>query len=139
MARAVDVFEPGLNGSSSPLFESLIREHLERATRELDMTTLPPSPPGSEDLLINEMGDYLCRTTTLCAYLADRLLKGPHLEQAALRAHERSRAGTGMSDLTEFARVDVGISRLRYDNLFLIPSLPLIDPPSPEHLDRRPL
>ncbi|KAM4062881.1 hypothetical protein HRG_007700 [Hirsutella rhossiliensis] len=113
MPRAAHVFEPGLGASQSPLLESLIREHLERATHDLDMNTPPPSTLGSEDLLLNDMGDYLCRTATLWAYLTDRLLKGPHLEQAAFRAHERSRTGTGMSDLTEVARVDIDITRLR--------------------------
>lgn len=115
MPRATRVvFEPGLDASSSPLLESIVREHLERATLDLNMNPPAPSTPGSDDLLLNDMGEYLCRTAALWACLTDRLLKGPHLEQAALRAHERSRTGTGMSDLTEVTRVDVDITRLRY-------------------------
>lgn len=115
MPRAAHIFEPALDASSSPLLESLIRDHLECATHDLAMSTPPPSTPGCGDLLLNDMGDYLYRTATLWAYLTDRLLKGPQLEQAAYNAHERSRTGTGMSDLTEVARVDVDITRLRYD------------------------
>ncbi|KJZ78616.1 hypothetical protein HIM_02007 [Hirsutella minnesotensis 3608] len=113
MPPIAHVFEPGLDALSSPLLEKLIREHLERASHDLDATTPPPSAGSSGDFLLNDMGDYFCRTAVLWAYLTDQLLKGPHLEQAAYHAHERSRTDTGMSDLSEVARLDMDITRLR--------------------------
>ncbi|PHH62489.1 hypothetical protein CDD81_7062 [Ophiocordyceps australis] len=105
------VFERGLDAVSSPMLSKLIQQHLESAVRDVEMTTAPA--PNSGDLMLNDMGDYFSRTAMLWACLADRLIKGPELEEANYMAHERSRAGSGMSDLSEVARVDVDISRLR--------------------------
>ncbi|PFH57138.1 hypothetical protein XA68_15468 [Ophiocordyceps unilateralis] len=107
------VFEHALDASisSSPLLDQLVRQHLDGAAHEIDM--MESRPPRSGDFLLNDMGDYFCRTATLWAYLTESLLDGHILEEATLRAHERSRTDTGMSDLSNVARVDVDISRLR--------------------------
>ncbi|PHH84205.1 hypothetical protein CDD83_2323 [Cordyceps sp. RAO-2017] len=110
MPPAAHIFEPGLDAPA--LLQDLIREHLERASHDLDRTKPPPSP-ASGDFLLNEMGDYFCRTAMTWAYLTESLLKGPHLEQATYRAHERSRTDSGMSDLSEVTRIDIDITRLR--------------------------
>ncbi|POR34632.1 Uncharacterized protein TPAR_05172 [Tolypocladium paradoxum] len=111
MPSAAHIFEPGVDALSSAFLDKLVREHIERAMEDLDMNSPPPSAPSSGDLL-NDMGDYFSRTAMMWAYLTENLLKGPHLEQAMLKAHERSRADSGMSDLSEVARIDMDIARL---------------------------
>lgn len=76
------------------------------------MHSPPPSSPSSGNLL-NDMGDNFSLTALMWAYLTENLLKR-HLEQVMLKAHERSRAESGMSDLSEVARIDVDIARLQY-------------------------
>ncbi|RDA84596.1 hypothetical protein CP532_6045 [Ophiocordyceps camponoti-leonardi (nom. inval.)] len=109
------VFESGLINASSPLLDQLVRRHLERASaaHQAEMTMMDSRTPRSGDFLLNDMGDYFCRTASLWASLTDSLLDRHLLEEATVRAHERSRTDTGMSDLTNVARVDVDISRLR--------------------------
>ncbi|RDA91239.1 hypothetical protein CP533_0664 [Ophiocordyceps camponoti-saundersi (nom. inval.)] len=105
------IFESGLNDTSSPLLEQLVRQHL--AAHQPDMTMMDSRPSRSGDFLLNDMGDYFCRTATLWAHLTESLLDARLLEEATVRAHERSRTDTGMSDLTNVARIDVDITRLR--------------------------
>lgn len=126
------LFEPGVTASQSYSLEKLIREHVDQAVRDLNAkrlattstaaasaatattaTTVPSVVPHPGDLL-SEMGDYLSWTAMLWAYLTENLLKSSGLEQAMVRAHERSRAQSAMSDLSEVARIDVEIARLRY-------------------------
>ncbi|KYK55136.1 hypothetical protein DCS_07098 [Drechmeria coniospora] len=112
---ATHVFESGFRNLESHLLENLIRAHLERALEDLDQRS-PPQPfssSNSRDLLI-EMGDYFSRTAVMWGYLTDNLLNAPNLAQAAIKAHERSRTDSGMSDLSEIAQIDLDTTRLRY-------------------------
>ncbi|ODA82234.1 hypothetical protein RJ55_00741 [Drechmeria coniospora] len=111
---ATHVFESGFRNLESHLLENLIRAHLERALEDLDQRS-PPQPfssSNSRDLLI-EMGDYFSRTAVMWGYLTDNLLNAPNLAQAAIKAHERSRTDSGMSDLSEIAQIDLDTTRLR--------------------------
>ncbi|GAO14996.1 hypothetical protein UVI_02027770 [Ustilaginoidea virens] len=58
------------------------------------------------------MGDYFARTSILWAQLTEHLIKGPHITQASIKAHERCRTESHMSDFAELARIDVNISKL---------------------------
>lgn len=119
--RAPSVFESGLDAFSSPYLDKLVRDSIDRAMDTLEVKTPPPGPPSPGHLL-DELGNYCSRTALMWARVTEGLLQGPHLEQAAMTAHERSRTDSGMSDLSEVARVDVDIARLRYEN-----------PPPPPH------
>lgn len=114
MPSAAHIFEVGVGALPSAFLDKLVREHIERAMEDLDLNSPPPPAPSSSDLLLNDMGHYFSRTAMMWAYLTENLLKGPHLEQALLKAHDRSRTDSGMSDLSEVARIDVDIARLQY-------------------------
>ncbi|UNI22672.1 hypothetical protein JDV02_008537 [Purpureocillium takamizusanense] len=112
MPPASSVFDSGLDGFSSPYLDEIVRNSISHAMDTLDISAPSPGPPSASDLL-NDMGDYCSRTAMMWALVTENLLKGPHLEQAARRAHERSCTDSGMSDLSEVARIDVDIARLR--------------------------
>ena len=124
MPSASSVFDSGLDGFSSPYLDKIVRNSISRAMETLDISAPSPGPPNASDLL-NDMGDYCSRTAMMWDLVTENLLKGPHLEQAARKAHERSCTDSGMSDLSEVARIDMDIDRLRYDPFpFAFPHIP---------------
>ncbi|KID67655.1 hypothetical protein MAN_04413, partial [Metarhizium hybridum] len=108
------LFEAGLRNSPSQsgFLDSLVKQQLEIASRDMEMNTPPPLSSDSEDL-VSDLGEYFTRTAAIWAQLTQRLIKGPHIIQASFRAHERSRAESRMSDLAELAKIDMGLSKLR--------------------------
>ncbi|KAG6036657.1 hypothetical protein E4U41_005565 [Claviceps citrina] len=110
------VFDTGLRTfhSRSGSLDMLVRQHLEFAALDVGMMNTPP--PGSDSLeedIVSEIGDYFTRTAMLWARLTEQLAHGTHIVQASHRAHERSKAVSHLSDLSEVARVDVNIAKLR--------------------------
>ncbi|KAJ6442030.1 protein phosphatase inhibitor [Purpureocillium lavendulum] len=112
MPSASSVFDSGLDGFSSPFLDKIVRNSITHAMETLDIGATSPGPPSTGDLL-NDMGDYCSRTAMMWALVTEDLLKGPHLEQALRRAHDRSCLDSGMSDLSEVTRIDMDLSRLR--------------------------
>ncbi|KAG5925300.1 hypothetical protein E4U42_004430 [Claviceps africana] len=108
------VFDAGLKYFSSPggSLDTLVRQQLEFAARDVGMMSSHPPVSDSGDL-VTELGEYLTQTATLWAQLTEQLVHGPHIAQTTIKAHERSRAMSHLSDLAEVARIDVNVAKLR--------------------------
>lgn len=76
---------------------------------------MPLSPQANIDNLhlIEDLGEYLTRTSLLWARFTENLVKGPHMEELARRLHMQSRTETGMSDMSAISLEDSGFTRLR--------------------------
>lgn len=137
LPTATDLFESGLAPPATAHLEALIRQHLELATRDVDMTsdTPPSSPPetpsssSNPGALLNEVGEYLTRTAMVWSSLTEKLMKGPHIDRVTLEVHENSRTESRLSDFTAIVAMDMDIGRLRYEEPPLFPSLDFV--PSP--------
>ncbi|KAH8729389.1 hypothetical protein BGZ61DRAFT_181107 [Ilyonectria robusta] len=110
----VHVFESGINAASTSTLEALVRRQLEIATRELSMTAPAPAstPPVHPKTLISDMGDYLTQAARVWSRLTDNLVNGSHVEMAAVDAHEQSRLGNHVSELSPLFLMDVELRRL---------------------------
>ena len=113
------LFETGLRNTSQPSYlDTLIRQQLELVSRGLYMNAPQHVSAGGPFDVVSEIGEYLTRTSILWAQLTEHLIKGPHINQASYRAHERSQQQSHMSNLAEVAKIDVDIGRLRYVAFF---------------------
>ncbi|KAG5946087.1 hypothetical protein E4U53_006634, partial [Claviceps sorghi] len=107
------VFDTGLKYFSSPggSLDNLVRQQLEFAARDVGMMNTHHQGSDSGDL-VTELGEYFTQTAMLWAQLTEQLVHGSHIAQTTIKAHERSKAISHLSDLAEVARIDVNVAKL---------------------------
>ncbi|VUC21729.1 unnamed protein product [Clonostachys rosea] len=106
---------------SPPLPAPLNRlDEIIQAELRLLADDVPPKMESPSDLvqakpntIINDMGDYITQTTCVWAHLTASLVKGPHVDQAALEAHKQIQNENRCADLSPVAAMDMELTKLR--------------------------
>ncbi|KPM33880.1 hypothetical protein AK830_g12692 [Neonectria ditissima] len=118
LPSVVQVFESGIKaapaGTSS--IDSLVRTQLEHAISKVAMTPSPSTaaPPSAlPKTVVTDMGDYLTHVARVFSSFTDLMVTGPHVEMAAIDAHEQSRRLNNVSDLSPIVKMDVEVQKLR--------------------------
>ena len=116
------LFDAGLRNTSSPSegMKSITQRQLNLFSKRFKMNT-PHSTSDSEDV-VGDLGEYFTGTAAMWARLTHQLINGPHINEAAVKACERSKALSHMSDLGEIAKIDVDLSILRHVLLNNLPA-----------------
>lgn len=109
------------NNSGNTSSDAWLSMIIHKEMAEINML-LPETQPS--DCLLTQMGEYLCRATTIIAQLAQRITHGNHIDTyARLNVNQMDRQ-TGLSEL---GRLDAMASKHRT----LKYSAPFNSPPSP--------
>ena len=123
MPSPIRVFEsglaPGPSPAAPPSFDAMIREKLETAHKIIMASDMPnvPSPSflrsNEKNTLLKETGDYMNRLALISAKLAEGLVSGEHINDAAKDIHTKAQHETNLSDLSSITAFDVQLDRLR--------------------------
>lgn len=111
------ILQPVINDDSTSSVVALVHHMLlEIAPREvMDITAAaqPSTPSVDPKTPITDIGDYLTQAAFTLFRLTDKLVIGPHVEEAAVNAHEQAKKKNHVSELTPLVVMDLEIQKLR--------------------------